>query len=110
MRLAPLWWTPVRPGRNFTRTSNVMGADMGVFDRIFRRKEEVVAEPAAAEAGTAEALDAKTEPAVGAEEVAEVGEAGSAAAGTAAAEAVEIPKQQSVEAAADSGAGEGART
>ncbi|MFB9591803.1 MULTISPECIES: gliding motility protein [Streptomyces] len=69
-----------------------------------------MAEPAAAEAGTAEALDAKTEPAVGAEEVAEVGEAGSAAAGTAAAEAVEIPKQQSVEAAADSGAGEGART
>ncbi|MEW1634602.1 hypothetical protein AB0469_11065 [Streptomyces sp. NPDC093801] len=77
---------------------------MGVFDRIFRRKEEVVTEPVAAEAATAETTAAETEPAGGA------GEAEAAEAGAPAAEAaVEIPKQQSAEVAADSETGEGAR-
>ncbi|MFG2987528.1 gliding motility protein [Streptomyces sp. NPDC048258] len=71
---------------------------MGVFDRFFRRKDEVAAEEVAAEALTAEsgaAEEAEAEPAV---------------AEAPAAEAVEIPKQQSAEVAADSEAGEGART
>ncbi|MCX5011326.1 MULTISPECIES: gliding motility protein [unclassified Streptomyces] len=71
---------------------------MGVFDRFFRRKEEVAAEEVVAEAVTTEsgaADEAEAEPAV---------------AEAPAAEAVEIPKQQSAEVAADSEAGEGART
>ncbi|MER6315233.1 gliding motility protein [Streptomyces sp. NPDC001581] len=71
---------------------------MGVFDWFFRRKDEVATEEVAAEALTAEsgaAEEAEAEPAV---------------AEAPAAEAVEIPKQQSAEVAADSEAGEGART
>ncbi|MFF5703886.1 gliding motility protein [Streptomyces sp. NPDC012794] len=66
-----------------------------------------MADQAATEAGTAEALEAETEPA---EEAGKAEETGTAVAGAPAAEAVEIPKQQSVEAAADSESGEGART
>ncbi|MFF4367891.1 gliding motility protein [Streptomyces sp. NPDC001594] len=62
-------------------------------------------EEVAAEATTAETPAAATEPADGA------GEDEAAAAGAPAAEAaVEIPKQQSAEVAADSETGEGART
>ncbi|MER6198625.1 gliding motility protein [Streptomyces sp. NPDC001586] len=71
---------------------------MGVFDWFFRRKDEPATEEVAAEALTAEsgaAEEAEAEPAV---------------AEAPAAEAVEIPKQQSAEVAADSEAGEGART
>ncbi|MFB7181159.1 gliding motility protein [Streptomyces sp. NPDC056257] len=71
---------------------------MGVFDWFFRRKDEAATEEVAAEAVTAEsgaAEEAEAEPAV---------------AEAQAAEAVEIPKQQSAEVAADSEAGEGART
>lgn len=71
---------------------------MGVFDRFFRRKGEVAAEEVAAEAVTTESGEAD-----GAEAEPAVSEAP-------AAEAVEIPKQQSAEVAADSEAGEGART
>ncbi|WP_404955784.1 gliding motility protein [Streptomyces sp. 147326] len=71
---------------------------MGVFDRFFRRKEEAAAEEVAAEALTAESGTA------------EEAEAGPDVAEAPAAEAVEIPKQQSAEVAADSEAGEGART
>ncbi|MFD3698217.1 gliding motility protein [Streptomyces sp. NPDC058646] len=67
---------------------------MGVFDRFFRRKDEVAAEEGAAggltAAGTAEAEPVAAEAPV--------------------AEAVEIPNQQSAEVAADSETGEGART
>ncbi|KJY17653.1 hypothetical protein VR43_28830 [Streptomyces sp. NRRL S-104] len=69
---------------------------MGVFDRFFRRKDEAVTEEVAAAAPVAES---------GAE-----GEAEPAVAESEPAEAVEIPKQQSAEVAADSEAGEGART
>ncbi|WSQ01168.1 gliding motility protein [Streptomyces sp. NBC_01232] len=69
---------------------------MGVFDRFFRRKDEVVTEEVAATDPTAESGAAD--------------EAGPAAAEAQAAEAVEIPKQQSAEVAADSETGEGART
>ncbi len=72
---------------------------MGVFDRFFRRKDEAATEVAAAEGLTAEsggAEEAEAEPVV---------------AEAPAAEAVEIPKQQSAEVAADTTeAGEGART
>ncbi|WP_327416788.1 gliding motility protein [Streptomyces sp. NBC_01233] len=71
---------------------------MGVFDRFFRRKEEAATEEVATEALTAESG------------AAEEAEAGPAVAEAPAAEAVEIPKQQSAEVAADSEAGEGART
>ncbi|MCX5193947.1 hypothetical protein OOK31_08560 [Streptomyces sp. NBC_00249] len=74
---------------------------MGVFDRFFRRKDEVATEAVAAEAEAAETLTAETEPAE---------EAGEGTSEAAAAEGVEIPKQQSAEAAADSETGEGART
>ncbi|MGW6691699.1 gliding motility protein [Streptomyces sp. NPDC054961] len=72
---------------------------MGILDRLLGRKsqpvtEEVAAADLTAESATAE--EAGTEPAA-AEEKDTV-------------EAVEIPKQQSAEVAADSGAGEGART
>lgn len=72
---------------------------MGVFSRFRRRKDEAPADSAAAEA--------VTEPAEASDE-----EAASEPSATEApaAEAVEIPKQQSAEAAADSEAGEGART
>ncbi|MET9605522.1 hypothetical protein ABZZ17_10725 [Streptomyces sp. NPDC006512] len=76
---------------------------MGVFSRFFGRKDEVATETVAAEAEPAETPAAETEPAGRAAEA-------EPAAGAPAAEAVEIPKQQSVEAAADSEAGEGART
>ncbi|OKK22817.1 hypothetical protein AMK16_07140 [Streptomyces sp. CB00455] len=70
---------------------------MGVFDRLFRRKGQAAAQEVAAEAVTAESAAAD--------------QAGTEAAVEGpAAEAVEIPKQQSAEAAADSEAGEGART
>lgn len=71
---------------------------MGVFSRFRRRKDEAATEEVAAEAVTAESESAAEE--AGAEP---------SAAEAAAAEAVEIPKQQSAEAAADSEAGEGAR-
>ncbi|MFD3539893.1 gliding motility protein [Streptomyces sp. NPDC058662] len=70
---------------------------MGVFDRFFRRKDEAATEEVAAEAVTAESAGS--------------GEAeGGAVAAGGPAEAVEIPKQQSADVAADSEAGEGART
>lgn len=68
---------------------------MGVFDRFFRRKNE--AAPAEAASGEVTAESEAAEPEAPAEQAP-------------AAEAVEIPKQQSVEAAADSETGEGART
>ncbi|MGW5850923.1 gliding motility protein [Streptomyces sp. NPDC055254] len=67
---------------------------MGVFDRFFRRKDEVATEEVAAETLTAESVGA---------------EGGTVVAETPA-EAVEIPKQQSADVAADREAGEGART
>ncbi|GHI86999.1 hypothetical protein Sxan_43630 [Streptomyces xanthophaeus] len=75
-----------------------MGVDMGVFDRFFRRKDEVATEEVAAEDLTAESA------------AAEAAEAEPVAAEAAPVEAVEIPKQQSAEVAADSETGEGART
>ncbi|MCX4696650.1 gliding motility protein [Streptomyces sp. NBC_01408] len=71
---------------------------MGVFDRFFRRKDEVATEEVAAEGLTAESA------------AAEAAEAEPVAAEAPVAEAVEIPKQQSAEVAADSETGEGART
>ncbi|MFE3628080.1 gliding motility protein [Streptomyces goshikiensis] len=68
---------------------------MGVFGRFFGRKDQ-----ASTEEVTAGDLTAASEGA----------EAGTAEEGAPAAEAVEIPKQQSAEAAADSETGEGART
>ncbi|MFD3871537.1 gliding motility protein [Streptomyces sp. NPDC058623] len=76
---------------------------MGVFSRFFGRKDEVTTETVAAEADPAGTPVVETGPAAPAEEA-------ETAVGTPAAEAVEIPKQQSAEAAADSEAGEGART
>ncbi|MFD6973732.1 gliding motility protein [Streptomyces sp. NBC_01310] len=73
---------------------------MGVFDRFFRRKDEVATEEVAVEALTAEP---------GAADEAEA-EVETVVAEAPAAEAVEIPKQQSAEVAADTEAGEGART
>ena len=70
---------------------------MGVFDRFFRRKDEVAAEEVAVETLTAES--------VGADEA-----KGRTVVVEAPAEAVEIPKQQSADVAADSEAGDGART
>ncbi|MFI1285771.1 gliding motility protein [Streptomyces sp. NPDC020858] len=75
---------------------------MGVFDRFFRRKDEVATEEVAVEALTAE-------PGAADEAEAEA-EAETVVAEAPAAEAVEIPKQQSAEVAADTEAGEGART
>ncbi len=69
---------------------------MGVFDRFFRRRGEAVTEEVAAAAPAAESGAAD--------------EAGAAVAESEPVEAVEIPKQQSAEVAADSEAGEGART
>ncbi|WP_031154153.1 hypothetical protein [Streptomyces xanthophaeus] len=71
---------------------------MGVFDRFFRRKDEVATEEVAAEDLTADSA------------AAEAAEAEPVAAEAAPVEAVEIPKQQSAEVAADSETGEGART
>ncbi|MFD8952052.1 gliding motility protein [Streptomyces xanthophaeus] len=71
---------------------------MGVFDRFFRRKDEVATEEVAAEDLTAESA------------AVEAAEAEPVAAEAAPVEAVEIPKQQSAEVAADSETGEGART
>ncbi|MFG2713365.1 gliding motility protein [Streptomyces goshikiensis] len=68
---------------------------MGVFDRFFGRKDQASTEEVAVEDLTA---------------ASEGAEAGTAEAGAPAAEAVEIPKQQSAEVAADSETGEGART
>ncbi|MBT2481359.1 hypothetical protein [Streptomyces sp. ISL-94] len=78
---------------------------MGVFDRFFRRKDEVATEQAAAETLTAESVEAE-----GATAEEAGAEAAPAVAETPAVEAVDIPKQQSAEVAADSEAGEGART
>ncbi|THA31724.1 hypothetical protein E6W17_35260 [Streptomyces sp. A1547] len=72
---------------------------MGVFDRFFRRKGGDVTAEVASEDVTTE-----SEAAVGETE------AEPAATEAPAAEAVEIPKQQSAEAAADSETGESART
>ncbi|MBT2468359.1 gliding motility protein [Streptomyces sp. ISL-66] len=72
---------------------------MGILDRLLGRKSQAVTEEVAAEDLTAEsatAEEAEAEPAVAEEKEA--------------VEAVEIPKQQSAEVAADSEAGEGART
>ncbi|MEU6895465.1 gliding motility protein [Streptomyces sp. NPDC046557] len=69
---------------------------MGVFGRFFGRKDQ----DATTEAAVPETLTATPEDA----------EAVAAEAEVQTAEAVEIPKQQSVEAAADSETGEGART
>lgn len=69
---------------------------MGIFDRFFRRKDEIVTEEVATEDLTAESGTAEE-----AEPVAEKSpEAG----------VVEIPKQQAAPVAADSETGEGART
>ncbi|MER5929274.1 gliding motility protein [Streptomyces sp. NPDC002054] len=76
---------------------------MGVFDRFRRRKDRAsteVAEESAAGAVTAEAPQAAA---------AESGAETKSGTEPAAVEGVEIPKQQSAEAAADSEAGEGAR-
>lgn len=73
---------------------------MGVFSRFFRRQDGAAAEAAAAPEVTAESTAAEETGA----------EAPSADAEAPAAEAVEIPLQQSAEVAADSEAGEGART
>ncbi|MEU6862881.1 hypothetical protein ABZ924_06335 [Streptomyces sp. NPDC046876] len=80
---------------------------MGVFDRLFRRKAAAATDEVAAEGVTAEKQS--EESGVAADGAAGTG-AEPAAAGAPAAEAVEIPKQQSAEAAADSEAGESART
>lgn len=73
---------------------------MGILDRLLGRKSQAVTEEVAAEDLTVESAtadEAVTEPA--------------AVEGTETVEAVEIPKQQSAEVAADSeAAGEGART
>ncbi|MEU6758907.1 gliding motility protein [Streptomyces sp. NPDC046685] len=71
---------------------------MGVFDRFFRRKDEVATEEVVAEDVTAESATA------------DEAEADPVVAEVSTAESVEIPKQQSAEVAADSEAGEGART
>ncbi|MEU4728598.1 gliding motility protein [Streptomyces sp. NPDC023588] len=71
---------------------------MGVFDRFFRRKDEVATEEVVAEDVTAESATA------------DEAEADPVAAEVSTAESVEIPKQQSAGVAADSEAGEGART
>lgn len=76
---------------------------MGIFDRFFRRKGEDATAEVASEDVTTE-----SEAAVG--ETGTEAEPAGAEAAAPAAEAVEIPKQQSAEAAADSEAGEGART
>ncbi|GGY50293.1 hypothetical protein [Streptomyces tanashiensis] len=89
---------------------------MGVF-AMFRRKKQDTAEATVEEAGagtdtgedvTAEALTAPAEDGTGGADGAEDVETDEVPAG-AAAEVVEIPKQQSAEAAADNGTGEGAR-
>ncbi|MGW0365143.1 hypothetical protein [Streptomyces sp. NPDC002990] len=77
---------------------------MGVFDRFFRRKDEASTAEVAAEALTAEPATAEKAAEKAAAEAEPVG------AEAPAADAVEIPKQQSAEVAADSEAGEGART
>lgn len=74
---------------------------MGVFDRFFRRKGEGATAEVTSEDVTAESEAAVTR--TGAEDEPAATEAP-------AAEAVEIPKQQSAEAAADSETGESART
>ncbi|MEW2416637.1 hypothetical protein AB0953_23325 [Streptomyces sp. NPDC046866] len=100
---------------------------MGVFDRFFRRKaadatdgiaaEEVTAEKESEETESEETESTETQSAQ--TQSADSGAAAAEAAGTGdrpaeaqapAAEAVEIPKQQSAQAAADTGAGESART
>ncbi|HET6861170.1 MAG TPA: hypothetical protein VFH94_29235 [Streptomyces sp.] len=83
---------------------------MGVFAR-FRRKSKDVAEGAAEEtqAATLTADPAAEAEAEGKEVAAEKTAEASEPAESAAAEGVEIPKQQSVEEAADNGAGESAR-
>ncbi|MGW6703408.1 gliding motility protein [Streptomyces sp. NPDC054956] len=71
---------------------------MGILDRLLGRKSQATTEEVAAADLTAESVtadEAETGPAVAEED---------------AVEAVEIPKQQSAEVAADSEAGEGART
>ncbi|MBT2404298.1 MULTISPECIES: gliding motility protein [unclassified Streptomyces] len=68
---------------------------MGVFGRFFGRKDEASTEEVAAENLTAASEETEAE---------------TAEAEAPAAEAVEIPKQQSAEVAADSETGEGART
>ncbi|MFD3548406.1 gliding motility protein [Streptomyces sp. NPDC058655] len=74
---------------------------MGIFRRLFGGKDEDATEQDAAETLTPES---------GTAEEAEEAEAGAVVAEAPAAEAVEIPKQQSAAVAADSEAGEGART
>ncbi|WP_329424861.1 hypothetical protein [Streptomyces sp. NBC_01268] len=87
---------------------------MGVF-ALFRRKSSTTAatDVAVAVDTAAEAGDVTEQPQGTAEPVEADAEAGTEAAepvaAEAKAEAVEIPKQQSAEAAADNGAGEGAR-
>ncbi|MER5869499.1 gliding motility protein [Streptomyces sp. NPDC002044] len=73
---------------------------MGIFRRFFGGKDEDATEQAAAESLTPES---------GSADEAEAAPT-AAEAQAPAAEAVEIPKQQSAEVAADSEAGEGART
>ncbi|AWZ07696.1 MULTISPECIES: hypothetical protein [unclassified Streptomyces] len=71
---------------------------MGILDRLLGRKSQTTTEEVAGADLTAESVTAD-----------EAG-TGPAVAEESAAEAVEIPKQQSAEVAADSEAGEGART
>ncbi|MFD3718713.1 gliding motility protein [Streptomyces sp. NPDC058674] len=71
---------------------------MGIFRRLFGGKDEDATEQDATETLTPESGTA------------EEAEAGAVVAEAPAAEAVEIPKQQSAAVAADSEAGEGART
>jgi len=77
---------------------------MGVFDRILRRSK------ATEEASTAEAQAAAQTAEPVAEEAAEAERPAEGTVEATATEAVDIPKQQSAEEAADNEAGEGART
>ncbi|MET9912584.1 hypothetical protein ABZZ74_38370 [Streptomyces sp. NPDC006476] len=90
---------------------------MGVFARLLRRsKATEEASTAAAQDDTPTAQSAQSEAVAVAEESAEVKESAEAAQakneadGDTSGEGVEIPQQQSAEEAADSEAGEGART
>ncbi|WP_327133835.1 hypothetical protein OG311_27595 [Streptomyces sp. NBC_01343] len=79
---------------------------MGVFSRFRRKAAEASTEEAATAALTTESEDAVD----GNEAETAAGAASAAGSESAAPEGVEIPKQQSAEKAADSEAGEGART
>ncbi|GGY53656.1 hypothetical protein [Streptomyces xanthochromogenes] len=89
---------------------------MGVFSRFRRKAAEASTEEAAGstltaepEAGASPDTSAETSAAEAHEVSEDTDESGAAEPAEAAAEGVEIPKQQSAEAAADNEAGEGVR-